>query len=225
MMCIYKITDLTNEKIYVGKTKNLKRRIKEYRCKSKNLSNKKSQYRIMKVIHEKGFENFEFSILEEIIDPDLLDAREIYWISRLGSRDPNIGYNSKTGGSGGSMIELSKDLMSKNSFGFRHTEEEKKKRRKPIIVIDTFTRSIEEFDSAKEFASVLNIDRAQVTHAIKRGITLKNYFVFYFDYDLRRKTFDELKIKKKNGGYNAKKSFESYVKFYKIVNNLENLKV
>ena len=217
MMCIYKITDLSNGKIYIGKTKDLKRRIKEYRCKSKSLSNKKVQYRIMKIINEKGFENFKFSILEEVSDSELLDSREIFWISHLNSRDPDIGYNSKTGGSGGSMIKLSKDLMSKNSMGFRHSEEEKKKRSKPILVVNTFTNSIEMFDSAKKFADVLNVDKAQVTHAIKRGIALRNYYAFYLDKNLRTETFNKLKSKKKNGGYNAKKSFDSYAKFYKII--------
>lgn len=219
MMCIYKITDKTNGMIYIGKTKNLKRRIKEYKNKSKKLLNKKSQYRIMQIIHEKGFDNFDFDVLEEITNKDKLDEREIYWIAHLDSRNTNVGYNSKCGGIGGSMIQLSRDLMSKNSIGFRHSEEEKIKRSKPIIAICILNDKIFTFKSAKDFAIKLGIDGAQISHAIKRGISVKGYYVYYQDAELRDQIFLSLKDRKTNGGYNAHKSFSEYSLFYKKIEN------
>ena len=47
MYCIYKITNSVNGMIYIGRTNNIKRRIKEYRCKSKSPFKKKSKYRIV----------------------------------------------------------------------------------------------------------------------------------------------------------------------------------
>ena len=107
MMCIYKITDLENGKIYIGQTVNLKRRIKEYRAASNGITKSGQKYRIYELFNSKGFNNFRFDVLEEIDDKDLLNEREIYWISKLNSRNPEVGYNSKTGGKGGKMIASS----------------------------------------------------------------------------------------------------------------------
>lgn len=64
-----------------------------------------------------GFEHFHFEIIEECA-PELLSAREQYWISELKSLIPN-GYNILPGGI---------SLYGENNpfFGKRHTEEAKK---------------------------------------------------------------------------------------------------
>ena len=223
MMCIYKITDLTNGKIYIGKTNDIVRRINEYRYKSKNINNRKRKYRILERMNEIGFENFEFSILEEVLDESLLDEREIFWIEKLNARDIKIGYNSKTGGKGGTMIPYSINKMSESTKKFKHTEEEKKRRKKAIVVFIPYDDSIEFFDSAKDFAIKLDVDRSMITHAIKHGTNFKCTYVFYRDDELRKSTFNDIREKKINGGYNSKKSFMKYAIAYDRVN--EKLKV
>lgn len=223
MMCIYKITDLTNGKIYVGKTNDIVRRINEYRYKSKNLNNRKRKYRIIERMHEIGFDNFEFTILEEISDESLLDEREIHWIDKLNARDINVGYNSKSGGKGGTMIPYSINKMKESSKKFRHTDEEKNRRKKGIIVFIPYDDSIEFFDSAKDFAIELDIDRSMITHALKHGSNFKCTYVFYRDDDLRKTTYDTIRKQKLSGGHNARKSFVGYAEAYNRVN--EKLKV
>lgn len=186
MNCIYKITNLINGLIYIGKTTDYKRRIKEYKYGSKTITRRK-KYRVMEEIHKYGFSNFKFEIIENNIDFKNLDNREIFWIDKLNSRDTNVGYNSKTGGIGGELIDKSKIKMSESSKNFHHTEEEKLHRSKPIIVYHC-GGLYETYSSAKEYSDIINRSRSEVTAAIKRGIEFENSFIFYKDVSLRELT-------------------------------------
>lgn len=197
MGVIYKITNIDNGKIYVGQTRNLKRRIKEYKYKSKKL-NKKSKYGIVIEMNKIGFDNFKFEIIEEAND-SLLNEKEIYWINKLDSRNPLIGYNSKEGGKGGSLIELSKHKMSESSKAFRHSEEEKIRRSKPIFILKNNT--LIPCVSAKKHADSIGRTRSEVSAAIKRGIRINGNFIFYQNRDLRLENF--VKLSKKKSFYSS----------------------
>lgn len=80
-MIVYKITNKLNEKIYVGSdTKNDPHYLG-------------SGAVIAKVIKKYGTVNFEKEILEECKDEIQLKEREYYWIDKLNSADPDVGYN------------------------------------------------------------------------------------------------------------------------------------
>ena len=130
----------------------------------------------------------------EIIDNDKLNEREIYWIKKMNARNPNIGYNSKIGGLGGSMIELSKQQMSESSKGFKHSKEEKLKRSKSIFVYHN--NILIPKVSAKLHADAIGKSRSEVTHAIRRGIKIKGDYVFYQNKELRKECYDKLSTKK-----------------------------
>ncbi len=55
---------------------------------------------IISAIRKHGWENFEVKILEEFlqITPEEITARECYWIEKLNSTNPLIGYNLCSGG-------------------------------------------------------------------------------------------------------------------------------
>lgn len=91
---IYKITNITNGKVYIGQTiKTVQKRFTQH----KNNSNKEyfSQLVLYKAFNKYGIENF---ICEEIekVDNSLLDEREKYWIEYYDSYFN--GYNSTLGG-------------------------------------------------------------------------------------------------------------------------------
>ena len=84
MIGIYKITNLINNKIYIGQSVHIERRWKEHCFKSSN-----SQ--ISNAIQKYGKDNFKFEIIE-LCEKEFLDIREQYWISYYNSIIP-YGYN------------------------------------------------------------------------------------------------------------------------------------
>lgn len=87
-MVIYKIINLVNNKIYIGK----------------NLHNNPnylgSGFLIKRAIKKYGKENFKKEIIE-VCDKEKANEREVYWIKKLNSTDLKIGYNITEGGTGG----------------------------------------------------------------------------------------------------------------------------
>lgn len=90
---IYYIKNKSNYKIYIGQTKNFKKRIKEHFSCLNNWGNK-----LHKDIQELGKENFEYGILEECCN-ELIGIREKYWILFY-KKQNNILYNKSSGGEG-----------------------------------------------------------------------------------------------------------------------------
>lgn len=94
-MCIYKITNLVNGLIYVGKTT---KTIEERRKAHINAVRNNSKARIHIAIREFGLDNFRFDVLEYVDTKDKLNEREIYYINKLNSTNLSIGYNDHLGG-------------------------------------------------------------------------------------------------------------------------------
>ena len=100
MPYIYKITNLVNNKTYVGKTSSsIEERFKEHirdsrkeRCEKRPLYDAFNKY---------GVENFFIEEIEEVENDEIASEREIYWInflrSYIGFEDSN-GYNATLGG-------------------------------------------------------------------------------------------------------------------------------
>lgn len=95
MGCIYSITNIVNNKKYIGQTSNFKRRIREHINDMKNGTH--SNPHLTKSIEKYGLDSFEIVKLEDC-DNDILDEREEYWISYYSSTDKTKGYNIMPGG-------------------------------------------------------------------------------------------------------------------------------
>lgn len=140
IMLIYKITNLANGKIYVGKTslsccKRWQRHIRNV--------NEGSQTHFHRAIRKYGPESFQaVVIISGCSDKDRLNRLERYWIKKLRTSDPECGYNMTDGGEGISGYrftseirkkigaKVSKALMGdKNSVGRRHSVETRHKMR------------------------------------------------------------------------------------------------
>ena len=107
MGIIYKTTNITNGKIYVGKDKN------------NNPNYLGSGVILEQAIEKYGRQSFQKEVLEECNDT-IVDSREIYWIARLNSTDNKIGYNITNGGTGGDTTTNhpnKKDIIDKRNHG------------------------------------------------------------------------------------------------------------
>lgn len=104
---IYKITNIINDKVYIGLTKciNPKQRfykhLAEYR-----FATKFSKRPLYEAMQKHGPENFKFEVIEETAN-DNLSNQEKYWIayyhSYIGFADSR-GYNATMGGDGGHKL-------------------------------------------------------------------------------------------------------------------------
>lgn len=93
---IYKITNLINQKAYIGKTINsIEERWKEHK---KEAMRQRAENRpLYKALNKYGVENFSIELVEEV-DVKNLSEREIYWIGYYHTYTE--GYNATLGGDG-----------------------------------------------------------------------------------------------------------------------------
>mgnify|MGYP002621953246 CR=1 FL=1 len=90
-MVIYKITNLLNEKIYIGQ--------KKQSVEKRFLQHSKADSPIGQAMRKCEVENFTIEIIERCKNQTELNEREIFWIKVLKSKSPN-GYNLSNGGAG-----------------------------------------------------------------------------------------------------------------------------
>lgn len=100
MQGIYKITNLINNKIYIGKTNDSNRRWKDHQRLAFTINNKEYGKTLYKAMRKYGLENFQFDMIEELFDYNIAGEREKYWIKYYDSWQN--GYNENQGGEGGS---------------------------------------------------------------------------------------------------------------------------
>lgn len=97
---IYKITNVKNQKIYIGQT--TKQRPTDRFSQHKYLASHPQQEKNISYLHrtmnQNGVDNFKFEVIEQV-DNALLNEREKYWIKQYNSLAPN-GYNLTSGGEG-----------------------------------------------------------------------------------------------------------------------------
>ena len=102
MQGIYKITNLINNKCYIGKTHNSDRRWQDHQRLAITPGHKEYDKALYKAMRRSGLNNFSFEMIEELDDYNTLGERVIYWIEYFDSY--NKGYNESKGGDGGSLL-------------------------------------------------------------------------------------------------------------------------
>ena len=102
MTGIYKITNLINNKIYIGQSTDCQRRWAEHKRAGQinptSLKNERDyNVPIHRAMRKYGVENFTFEIIENC-EISLLDAQEQYWVKYYDSNNQEKGYNLTAGG-------------------------------------------------------------------------------------------------------------------------------
>lgn len=192
MAAIYKITNLINNKIYIGMTtKSIEQRFKNH-LENKNTI-KLQKYAIYRALNKYGKENFKVdSIIEGDFNQCLLSDLEKHYIRLYNSNNPNIGYNMNGGGDGGIMYirteeiknKISKTLMGhSNNKGIKKSEEHKLKLKeanlrilregyrlpfkKYVYQFDLDMNFIKRFDSKKEAIKELKVGQTAMDRIAK----------------------------------------------------------
>lgn len=100
---VYKITNLIDDKIYVGRYK-----YGRYPTFERYWG---SNTHLKRAIEAHGLENFKKEILQKAYSNEELNALEIYWIAELHATDSEIGYNWNAGGDcGTTSIEVGRKI-------------------------------------------------------------------------------------------------------------------
>ena len=126
-MKIYKITNIKNNKFYIGKTKNMKKRWNSHKRNSKDVNNKTHLYNAMR---EDGVENFIIEELFHVFNESDLDDIETYFIKKYDAIKQ--GYNILPGGEGGHFSEKNREISSKLRKGKTFEEQFGEERAKDI---------------------------------------------------------------------------------------------
>lgn len=171
---VYKIVNLANGLIYIGGTSDGKdRRWEEHKRKA----HQGYESPLYRAIREYGEEAFISQVIEDCDSAETLNEREIYWIAKLSSTNPEIGYNVHAGGN-----------------IFYHTPETKLKisrihsgkiseQRVAILQYDYKGNFIKEYSSITEAAADNNIYRSTIIRSLEKKVTRptkKNLFIWLY---------------------------------------------
>lgn len=106
MYYVYCIENIVNGKLYIGKARNIKRRWSQHKSASNNLSITTIFYRALR---KHGTANFKITTLDQDENEELCYKKEVEWILKLDSTNPDKGYNITAGGQGNSSMKLTKE--------------------------------------------------------------------------------------------------------------------
>lgn len=96
-MIIYKVTNLVNGMVYIGKTKrSLETRWKQH-C--RDMNSRIACFKLQQAIKEFGAENFKIEQIDCAATKEEADAKEVYWIQFYHATED--GYNTSPGGKAG----------------------------------------------------------------------------------------------------------------------------
>ena len=205
---IYKITNLQNNKIYIGKTTTcIQERFSKHIYEANTPNTKGYMFILHKAFRKYGINNFNIEQIEEI-DNSLLNDREIYWINFYNSMMPN-GYNMTFGGEGSTKINyklvyelwdsgksisqiasllnhsIAQLKMILSSYKNFNNEENNKRTinatKKQVGQYDKNTHElIKIYDSIKDAAVAVNVDRSCISRCCSGKKKSSRGFVWRF---------------------------------------------
>lgn len=159
---IYKITNLINNKIYIGQTINdVDLRFRQHLSAARN----GSHLYLHQAIRKYGAENFQVEILETIAN-ESLNNREIYYIKKYNSNNSIHGYNLDSGGGNGHIAHPNHS---------RYT--------RPVCKYDLQGNFIKRYESIVECAEDNNIYPSNVSACVQGKFTSWKEFQYKYAED------------------------------------------
>jgi len=207
-MIIYKITNKVNGKSYIGQTKfTLEYRVKQHLTEKSYISN---------VLRKYGIQSFDISFIDIGVDKEILNEKEIYWISYFNSVYPN-GYNLTYGGEGVNPSKLVKSEISRRTKEAMNKPGVKEKLKKPKS--QEHKKKIGESNKGKHFLP------QSEEHKRKRSQSMKGKNTGPLSEEHRKKLSEIRKGKKRpnvSGENNSSKRLEVRKKIGEAVLGVKN---
>lgn len=110
---IYLIRNKVNGKVYVGKTKNFKKRFYQYEYDFRNQRIEHINQYLLSSMNKYGFDNFEFKVIE-YCSIELCAEREFFWMNKYQSLNKEKGYNLRSDSSTGMITHPETSLKISN---------------------------------------------------------------------------------------------------------------
>lgn len=118
---IYMIKNKTNNKVYIGQTiRNINKRIYEYKAAFKY--DKFNNNHLGDSFKKYGWDNFEFSIIDNAQTIEELNLKEIKYIQQYKSNQKEFGYNIELGGKNAIPDTETLERMSRSHIGIKQTD-------------------------------------------------------------------------------------------------------
>lgn len=238
---IYKITNLINQKVYIGQTS----RTIDIRWQQHLELSKTGETHLYRAMRKYGIENFS---IEQVEETSLLNEREIFWIDYYKSFEK--GYNMTLGGEGGKKIQIDKiislwnqglnlsDISLKTGHAIRHisnalqtegiTKEEIfnrgqetacAKRSVPVYKFDLNGNFINSYCSAKEAGRDNNLSASHILNCCNGKELSCGGFLWSFSQQIGKQNVS----KKKQGGKIDKRPVEQRDKNNNYIQTFESL--
>jgi group I intron endonuclease len=183
---VYKITNLINNKLYVGSAINIKNRFKTHKRLLKN--NKHFNNHLQSSYNKYGIDNFIYDIIE-ITSIDTLLKKECFWITELNANNPKYGYNKRLVVNSNLGIKLSEETkrkLSESHLGHKRSDDANKKiiesQYKVICQFDKDGRFIKKHRSLQDAAKSLNVTyTSSITLCLKKKIPTALGFTWCYE--------------------------------------------
>ena len=180
LSCIYRLTNNINGKVYIGQTRDFRKRMSDY----KNIIKRERQSSaIGQAFTKYGHENFTADILEEC-KPSKLNERELYYITKYDACNPECGYNNSY------MTNNSSDESCKRKSlahtGLKESSLTKRKKSNIIIAVSIWGDDYIECESAKLFGDYLGKTKDQIKNYLRTPSESDGYRFYYYDYEKRQ---------------------------------------
>lgn len=171
---IYKITNLVNNKIYIGASTNgADFRLKQHVFKANTGSN----YPLHQAIRKFGKEAFIAEEIEMCENFEAMNLRETYWIAQLSSTDERYGYNVRCGGG----IHR-QDEQSKQKIGDYHRGKPAENK-KPVLQYDCEGCFLQQYSSITEASEKTGISAPSIIRVLNKNASAfskKNPYVWLY---------------------------------------------
>ena len=168
MIGIYKIINIINQKVYIGQSINIQKRIHQHFWKSQCQKDVSYNSILHNAIRKYGKQNFKWEVVEEC-SVDQIDEKQKYYIQFYNSLTPN-GYNILTGGEtppimkGENHVEaiLSKEQVIQLTEDLKNTRESFESLRKKYGFVSR--TSISDFNKGKTY-------HREIDYPIRKKVT------------------------------------------------------